>query len=1158
MHTLRPRTRAGAAGAAVAALVLAGLAGTAPAQASDTLPWTGDSAPGAHQPRQHGYTAMSVLDWSPKTDPDAALMRARVPLQARNAADADTQKNPGLSADTQMLVLAGDYGNAFFESHQDTNEFSQYLFNFWQYTDFYGTWHGQASAGVDPDWWDPDAEWTQRWFEFGMMNLPNPAYTNAAHLNGVRSLATIFLSDNDRGEQTFTDLLVKDDDGRFPVATKLGEMAEYFGFDGYFINQEEASQTLTSAQMDDYKAFIQQMRSEGLYVQWYDSVAESGRISYQNELNDANDSWLQDPQLGRVSDSIFLNYWWNHSKLTASRDHAVELGLDPRADVFAGVEAGGYQFDQPYVLADNIGEDGQPMLGIATLGSDFVHADYASKTDDSKQWETFDRERRWWTGASGASDGSDTNDGDWQGIDTWIAERSAVSGTVFHTDFSTGHGLEYRVGGEVSSVSEWGNMNAQSLLPTWQWWITGPDGAASALDADFDYGPSATHAPRLSYTPVGAWRGGSSLVLTGELSEDSTVHLYKTDLDVTGTTTASLTWDKSSASDSSSVSLGLTLASDPRRVVEVPVPGSGESTDGWTTSDLDLSRWTGDTIEAISLVVHAPDGGTQSYQLNVGALTVTDGARTPAAPTGLTVDRLDRATRELTASWDMADYDDVKSYRLYLGDQLLDERYDSTIYVKNLPAASGELRLVAVGADGTESAPATVSLDGASGATGLTAEPQRDGTMTVAWTAPADGAGATASTTVRVETISSLSGRYATPFVLERTVEPGTTSVDLTGLPVDGSEMLVTVRVGDGDTSTLQGSFADATLETYPVCDVTWNDDGSLTLVRPSTADWRYLRVAESWTDADGAHSQLRTFAYTYSQPAGDKVIKGRTKRQAYTLTPQHAGSTFSVSVEDYAGNVTADDVSGYTPIPAAGEDCTPAVETGADTSVDGRTVLTADDAEHVADGSDAASVSVAVQDVFGNPITGQNVIISLSKGLSTADGRTGDVVVSTGSTGRADLSVVATREGEYALHAAIDGTAVLNGDGATLTFSPARPAAVAAAEASGKGEVLFGDWDGDGRSTFALRQGAKVTFWANNAVDAAPTATVNLGHGGFEAYVGDWDGDGVDTVALRQKGKVYYQVSPGSSRTTRGEVDKRARLEVRHQGGRDVLVAVR
>ena len=64
----------------------------------------------------------------------SSMMRpARSPLDlAQSFTSSITQKDPSLPADTEMFNLAGDYGNAFFESFHDNNVFSHYLFNYWQ------------------------------------------------------------------------------------------------------------------------------------------------------------------------------------------------------------------------------------------------------------------------------------------------------------------------------------------------------------------------------------------------------------------------------------------------------------------------------------------------------------------------------------------------------------------------------------------------------------------------------------------------------------------------------------------------------------------------------------------------------------------------------------------------------------------------------------------------------------------------------------------------------------------------------------------------------------------------------------------------------------------------------------------------------------------
>lgn len=887
------RTTRRAAG--TTAVVLA-LALTAPAAlASDTLPWTGDSAKGENQPYQHGYTALDILRWDPAADSYAAMMRSRVPLQERNAPDAATQRDPSLSAETQLLNLTGDYGNAFFESHPYTDEFSQNLFSFWQYSDIYAPWHGMATEGVPEDYYDPTAEWTQRWFEFGMLNLPNSGYTNAAHKNGVLSIGSIFFSDNDRGSQTYSELLVRGEDGRFPVADKLVEVADYYGFDGYFVNQEQSR--VDPADIPAYKAFIQQLRADGMYVQWYDSVDNvTGLTSYQNELTSVNSPFVRDPDLGDVSQSIFLNYWWNPAKLAASRAHAESLGLDPYETVFAGVEAGKDQFEQPYDLDDNLDADGVAMNSIGVLGADFVHADYENKTDDASQWEAFDRERRWWTGSS---TGADTPDpGSWKGISTYVAERSVIDGTVFSTSFNTGHGLGWWTDGEPSSDAEWGNITVQDVPVTWQWWTESASG--TTLDVDYDYGPGYTSADRFGYTPVGGYEGGSSLVLSGTLDAANTLRLFQTSLDVVDGTSVAVTAAKPT-SDDSALSLGVVFADDPATVVEMPLVGSGAATSGWQTWDLDLGAHAGRTVSTIGLVAAPGATPVEGYQVNVGEISVTDGQdRTPAVPTGFAVDELFAGSDEAYLSWDLGSYDDVAAYEVSVDGRYLGGIYDEVLYVKELGQQAGTLELRAVAHDGTRSAPATVPFDLSTAPSSLTvasAGTAQDGdspavladgsgTVTVGWDAGQPG-----DTTVRLRSQFS-----ADPVEQELVVRAGTTSAIFEGVPTDGSRFVVTAQTGAGTEVAVRSAFVDTEIEPYPVSAVTVSDD-QIVLTRPELKDWHTLAVLE-----DGV---AKTFATTYSQGERDTMIRGRTMLTALTQPLTSTESEITAVLTDYAGNET-------------------------------------------------------------------------------------------------------------------------------------------------------------------------------------------------------------------------------------------------------------
>ena len=242
--------------------------------AGDTLPYRGESALADNEPTSHGYRAEDLLSWDPATDPDAELLRARVPLQNRIEAVAATQANPSLNPEVKYLTLAGDYGNAFFGGTSYTNEFSEYCFNFWQYIDYYAPWHGQTTATTPMELWNVDDErvnpnaWKSRSFEFGMMNLPNAAYTNAAHKNGVLSLGCIFLP---RAYQSWRTLIQRDENGGFPYADKLIEITKYYGFDGWYMNLE-GSDSPSGTAKEELAAFLKYLRDEGgLYVQYYNA-----------------------------------------------------------------------------------------------------------------------------------------------------------------------------------------------------------------------------------------------------------------------------------------------------------------------------------------------------------------------------------------------------------------------------------------------------------------------------------------------------------------------------------------------------------------------------------------------------------------------------------------------------------------------------------------------------------------------------------------------------------------------------------------------------------------------------------------------------------------------------------------------------------------------
>ena len=375
-----------------------------------------------------------------------------------------------------------------------------------------------------------------------------------------------------------------------------------------------------AADVPAYQDFMKQIVDQGIYIQWYDSATyPGGGVGYQDMFNGSNSPYVQDTDKGKISDSIFLNYWFSGNMLKDSAAHAESFGIDPKYAVFAGIESGQKKFDSIGSNAGymnvNLDDTGKPYVSLAALGADLVSRELG---DDKKvypkyQNQVFDRERRLWTGSStgekGTTDNADnyiddgtSNDG-WKGFASQIAECSVVGGSMFSTSFNTGHGLEWRDGGERTSDQQWGNINLQDILPTWQWWI---DADSDPLQADFDYGKDYEAVPRFKYTKVGGYEGGDSLVLSGKLSNDNTIRLYKTDLDVAAGSKIDLTYNKLN-SDDSKLQLGLILADDPETVVPVDVT-DGSAGNGWKTASVDLSQYAGKKIATLKLYAVGADG----------------------------------------------------------------------------------------------------------------------------------------------------------------------------------------------------------------------------------------------------------------------------------------------------------------------------------------------------------------------------------------------------------------------------------------------------------------------------------------------------------------------------------------------------------------------
>ena len=591
----------------------------------------------------HGYDAPAIKAWTPETDPFARYFRSRVPLAKRIPTFAPTQAYPNLTPRPQVLSLSNDYVEPDNKvvMHPYGNSFHAYALRFWQYLDTFGSWHGLPVFG-QIDAADP---------HFGVINLPNPTWTDAAHRNGVLSLGGWFWP---RPPDLFAPLVERRPDGSFPVADKLVEMAAYFGFDGYFINQENQFDPIDPALarlLQDMLSYLAHIAPKGFYVQWYDAMLLDGTVDYQNEFNTKNSPWII-ADGNRICDSIFLNYEWTQERLQHSHDYAISLGLDPLQAVFSGTDSSDYKFspfEDPRLIFP---EDKPVQTSWALFGTDFP---FTLATGDRNtvegQRQAYVYERQLWSGpredpADAARSlpptGSDNaNLERWDGVAYSIVEKSTAGCYPFVTRFNTGTGQKFFLRGRLASEQPWFNIAIQDLLPTWQWWVRTADGSAyEGLDVDYDY--------------TLAYDGGTSLVVSGALAADTAVELrlFKTRLPVHKDVELALTYATGTRDAESHLLVGLTFADEPSEVTWLEV---GTSTSrGWNHRCLSLGRYAGRTIAALSLGFRSPMD-LDDYKVSIGALSVQrdDRRKAPGKPQGFTVDatHVEADTATVYLSW---------------------------------------------------------------------------------------------------------------------------------------------------------------------------------------------------------------------------------------------------------------------------------------------------------------------------------------------------------------------------------------------------------------------------------------------------------------------------------------------------------------------------
>ena len=614
-----------------------------------------------------------LLKWEPGAREDDAINRGSVALASRRTGHLVNEK---ASKEAKVQALSNTNSKAKDHASVGGEEFKAYAFDYWQYLDSMVFWEGL---------------------------VPTPDVIDAGHRNGVPVYGTLFFnwSNSIADQEKFAEALKQDPDGSFPIARKLVDMAKYYGYDGYFINQETTGDLVEplGEKMRQFMLYTKEYAAKvnhPIKYSWYDAMTYNYGRYHQDGLGEYNYQFMQ-PEGDKVpADNFFANFNWDKAKNDYTITTANWIGRNPY-DVFAGLELQqGGSYKTKVKWNDILDENGKLRLSLGLFAPDTITSLGKTGEDYHKNEDIF------FTGYQGDPTGQKPGDKDWYGIANLVADRTPAVGNTFTTSFNTGHGRKWFVDGKVSKDSEWNYRSVSGVLPTWRWW---QKSTGDKLKASYDF--------------EDAYNGGTSLKFAGDLSgaTKQDVNLYSTRLKVTDTTKLHVAHKGGKGTKvyvEFATKKDYTYGDEAARK-ELTV------SDNWTTDDFDLSALAGKTIYGIKLYFEN-DKDLKGYQFNLGQLTISNNQDAPQAPTTVAVAKqVLKNAQEAEAVVQFKGNKDADFYEVYEKDgdswKLLTGSSSTTIYlpkVSRSASAQGtiqELKVVAVGKNGVRSEAATTTFN---------------------------------------------------------------------------------------------------------------------------------------------------------------------------------------------------------------------------------------------------------------------------------------------------------------------------------------------------------------------------------------------------------------------------------------------------------------
>ncbi len=553
----------------------------------------------AQQPYGGCWHPEDIIKWMPESDQNAKFNRSTVALQPRFK-DLTVKANQNQYYEGQVAACLTMNPMCSKTPSQGANNFIGYNPTYWQYLDVLIWWGGAADEGI--------------------IVPPSAPVTDIAHLHGVKVLGNIFFPQPGYGGQGrwVREILTKEGTV-FTYGRKLFDIANYYGFDGWFINEETYVDVPRSDWADFVRDYMDYAASQGVFhheIQFYKGATTF--TGYEELMQVPNSSFFLNygsPTVQNIEGQMTATQGYGYTKEEAFKK--IYFGIECAKEGLGG-NATDYKNLFPVTgHTGSIDMFNPEEHAWKQVVKNLLETPKACGEEAYSAMETvFSNEARFWTNVQHDPSNVSGREGQtFPGLANAIMERTTIQSKPFVTSFSAGLGKARYVNGEKRGTQDWYHRGMQNILPTWRWWIeTSNGGVASDL--------------KVKYNWDDAYNFGTSLDISGKLNANSNylMRLYKTKLPIANRDQLQLVY-KTDFPGKMEVQLGV---SEQSNALQTFVITNTITQSGWTVAQVDLSSLAGKTVSIIALNFKSSTE-ISNYKILLGQLAVMENSYAPAA-----------------------------------------------------------------------------------------------------------------------------------------------------------------------------------------------------------------------------------------------------------------------------------------------------------------------------------------------------------------------------------------------------------------------------------------------------------------------------------------------------------------------------------------------